>query len=1107
LAISTTHTGNFTQGDIGDTYAIIVTNVGNAASSGTVTVVDMLPVGLTATAISGAGWTTNLGTLTCTRSDALAAGATYPAIIITVNVAASAAASVTNTATVSGGGDVSPTNNTAIDPTTINAAATPTVTTGIASAVGTTTATLNGTVDPNGQPAAVQFQFGTNMSYGSVASISGPLTGTTTQAVSANLTGLVAGATYYFRIGATNVLGAANGLDQTFATAAPSAPDLAITAAHTGNFTQGDAGDTYTLIVTNVGTTVSIGGVTVSDTLPAGLAATAISGAGWSTNLGTLTCARSDTLAVGAAYPPITLTVSVAANAAANVTNNATVSGGGDVSPTNNTAADTTVINAATAPTVTTGAATGVGSAAATLNGSVDPNGQTTAVHFDYGLTTGYGSTASVSGNLSGTTTQAVATTITGLAAGTTYHFRVGASNVLGSTNGLDQTFATVPAGAPDLAITATHFGNFNQGDSGDVYTIVVTNVGATASSGTVTVTNFLPAGLTATAISGGGWTTNLGNLTGTRSDALAAGASYSPITVTVTVAANAPASVTFTTAVSGGGDANSANNSFSDITSINPSLGSATNVVISQVYGGGGNASATYQNDFVELFNPLSTAVDLSTWSVQYASAAGNSWSNTKVNLTGSIQPHRYYLVKLASQAAVGAALPTADVTDTNINMSASNGKIALVSSQTALTASDPVGSSGVVDFVGYGTANAFEGSGPAAAISATTSTMRKNGGYTDANDNAADFTISTPPAPRNSASPANPVIVADLTVSKTHAGTFTQGDAGDSYTITVTNVGTAATVGAVSVTDSLPAGFTATGISGIGWTTNLANLTCTRSDALPAGASYPPITVTVNVSAGAPASLTNAATVSGGGDVSPANNTASDATTILPAAAPTAITGTASGVGTNTAILNGVVNPNGQSAAVQFQYGLTSGYGSTAALAGNFSGTTTQAVSANLPGLLPGTAYHFRVAATNVLGTNAGQDQVFTTLAPIEAWRLQWFGMTADIPPAADYYVATSDGMPNLLKYALGLNPLLATNDPVAGDISTGYLRLTAPKNPYATDISFHVEATDALPSAAWTNATTFDVNTATLLQAHADTPVAASAAGFIRLHVTRP
>ena len=192
-----------------------------------------------------------------------------------------------------------------------------------------------------------------------------------------------------------------------------------------------------------------------------------------------------------------------------------------------------------------------------------------------------------------------------------------------------------------------------------------------------------------ATAISGGGWTTNLGNLTGTRSDALAAGASYSPITVTVTVAANAPASVTFTTAVSGGGDANSANNSFSDITSINPSLGSATNVVISQVYGGGGNASATYQNDFVELFNPLSTAVDLSTWSVQYASAAGSSWSNNKVNLAGSIQPHHYYLIQLASQAAVGAALPTPDATDTGPSCSPPRRSISSSRSPTSSTRS----------------------------------------------------------------------------------------------------------------------------------------------------------------------------------------------------------------------------------------------------------------------------------------------------------------------------------------------------------------------------------------------------------------------------------
>lgn len=120
LAITATHTGNFTQGDSGDTYTIIVTNIGNGASSGTVTVVDTLPTGLTATGISGAGWTLNLSTLTCTRSDALAAGSNYPPITITVDVAPNAPTSVTNTATVSGGGDTSTANNTANDPTTIS---------------------------------------------------------------------------------------------------------------------------------------------------------------------------------------------------------------------------------------------------------------------------------------------------------------------------------------------------------------------------------------------------------------------------------------------------------------------------------------------------------------------------------------------------------------------------------------------------------------------------------------------------------------------------------------------------------------------------------------------------------------------------------------------------------------------------------------------------------------------------------------------------------------------------------------------------------------------------------------------------------------------------
>src|SRR5207249_4626628 len=80
--------------------------------------------------------------------------------------------------------------------------------------------------------------------------------------------------------------------------------------------------------------------------------------------------------------------------------------------------------------------------------------------------------------------------------------------------------------------------------------------------------------------------------------------------------------------------------------------------LVISQVYGGGGNSGATYRSDFVELFNPTSSAVSLSGWSVQYAPAAGNFITNT-TNLTGTIQAYGYYLVKEADGANITTTVP----------------------------------------------------------------------------------------------------------------------------------------------------------------------------------------------------------------------------------------------------------------------------------------------------------------------------------------------------------------------------------------------------------------------------------------------------------------
>jgi uncharacterized repeat protein (TIGR01451 family) len=119
LSIASSHTGSFTQGQTGATYTLTVTNNGGAATSGMVTVSDALPTGLTATAMSGANWTCTQPAGPCTRTDALAAGASYQAITLTVNVAANAASSVTNSVTASGGGAAS--SATANDVTAINA--------------------------------------------------------------------------------------------------------------------------------------------------------------------------------------------------------------------------------------------------------------------------------------------------------------------------------------------------------------------------------------------------------------------------------------------------------------------------------------------------------------------------------------------------------------------------------------------------------------------------------------------------------------------------------------------------------------------------------------------------------------------------------------------------------------------------------------------------------------------------------------------------------------------------------------------------------------------------------------------------------------------------
>lgn len=174
-----------------------------------------------------------------------------------------------------------------------------------------------------------------------------------------------------------------------------------------------------------------------------------------------------------------------------------------------------------------------------------------------------------------------------------------------------------------------------------------------------------------------------------------------------------------------------------------------ASDVVISQVYGGGGNNGALYRNDFIELFNRGTSPVNLSNWSVQYASATGSTWAVTALPAI-DLQAGQYLLVQQAKGTGGTQDLPTPDATG-SLAMSGTAGKVLLSNSKTAQTGTSPAGTA-IVDLVGFGTANGFEGAA-APAPSNTLSIARANGGCSDTDDNSVDFAAGSV-TPRNTAS-----------------------------------------------------------------------------------------------------------------------------------------------------------------------------------------------------------------------------------------------------------------------------------------------------------------------------------------------------------------
>ena len=538
LTILKSHNGNFTQGQNGATYSITVNNSGVATTNGTATVNELIPSGLTLVSMTGSGW--SCAANTCTNSAALTAGSSYPAITVTVNVAANAAASITNTATVSGGGESNTSNNTVNDPTIINPAGG-----GGGGGGGGTPTGADLSIQKTHSGNFTQGQSNATYSIAVVNAGSGPTAGTITVTdnipngltlVSMSGAGWTCAGNTCTRssvTGAGNIVGfisvvvnvAANAPASVTNTATVSGggetntanntandvtiinagsgggggggstgADLTIQKSHSGNFTQGQSGAAYTIAVVNSGSGPTSGNIAVTENVPNGLTLVSMTGPGWT--CANNTCNRSSVTGAGNIVGFISVLVNVAANAPANVTNTATVSGGGETNTSNNTASDPTIINA-------------------------------------------------------------------------------GSGGGGGGGGG---------AGTTDLSIQKSHTGNFTQGQTGAAYTIAVVNAGGGPTSGTITVTENIPTGLTLVSMTGTGWTC-AGNIC-TRSNVTQAGNIVGFISVVVNVASNAPASVINTATVSGGGDNNASNNTASDRTAINPSSGGGG--------GGGGGGSST---------------------------------------------------------------------------------------------------------------------------------------------------------------------------------------------------------------------------------------------------------------------------------------------------------------------------------------------------------------------------------------------------------------------------------------------------------------------------------------------------------------------------------
>ena len=874
---------------------------------------------------------------------------------------------------------------------TASSLARPSINSASSANVAQNTATLNTTVTANGAATSVWFEYGTTQTFGATTSTQNIGSGSSPVAVSANLSGLQAGTTYYFRAVASNSQGTTTGTTLSFVTSTP----LPVVASTPASY--------VTANTASLNGDVTPNGLTTSVYFEWGDRSDLLSLSNPPVAIGNGTNLVANWTSIGSLNPDSTYFFRIVA---LNVIN----------SVTNKTYGSTLSFKTLPVkPTVTTLGVANVVTNAATLQGAVNPNGNPTSFFFEYGTTPSYGSSSAPQDAGNGTNSLSLSAVLTGLNSGQIYYYRAVASNSFGVSYGTDQSFYS---GYPPPAVTTLNpaaqsassaqlrgLVNPNNSYASSWFEWgLTTNYASTSRTfATDTMEGYTAFNLAGGSVGGG---TGFGNYT-----------RYS---------------------VTGGGTflaSNATNQTIDGAKSLGAWAGSGSGVSFRRQINtaqqfGTLVVSARFNVDNTKGFcgfNLKSTA----------GSGSGGFGAGELVSFgTSPTAGNQGIMVTDASgQRVLDLGVPvTNTIIDFQVDFDAPNRRYVVgaklrtnsVFTRISGTMSGTGTSVTHIGFANWNTGNnqdllfdSLEVRG-SASLGGGTNSMPVSNSLTGLSSNTLyNYRVAGMNLDGGVSTGANATFFTgtDLLVTSALSGApWIRGSVGQ-ITLTISNAGSVASSGALTVTANLPAGLTSTGMSGTGWNTNTNLLTATRSDSLGIGSNYPVITLLVAVASNAPATLQPTFTISGGGD--------------------------------------GYSNNN----------------------------THTLTVS---------------------------------TISPVDSWRTQYFGSANNGGAGADTNAPAGDGIPNLVKYALGISNVLtpATNGLPEMKMTNNRLSLTFNRQRDANDIVYEVQATGDLfgfsnATVLWSSASNAYVGTnASQPVTVQDTATTTSTnRRFMRLQITRP